>query len=81
MAARHAAEAGELESAIKSLDALAYSDARWASDFERLAGLVRKHVEEEESVIFPMAQETLGDDRSKALKVSYEATKGSRAHI
>ena len=75
IAARHAAEASQLQLAIKALDALDYGDAGWSSGFERLADLVKKHVEEEEKEFFPKAQATIGEVRAKALESRYEASK------
>jgi hypothetical protein len=79
IAEEHARDAGELEAVIRELDTLSYSDASWMPTFDRLAGLVQKHVSLEESEYFPKAQKTVGDERAKALLPFFEAAKTNAA--
>jgi Hemerythrin HHE cation binding domain len=75
IAAEHAKEASELESVIRALDKLDFSDASWAPTFERLASLVDQHVAEEEGDFFPKAQKAIGEVKAKALESRYETAK------
>jgi len=77
IAAQHAREAKELQSAIAAVDALAFSDASWGPTFERLVMLVETHVEQEEDEFFPKAQEVIGEDEAKALLPRFEQAKHS----
>ena len=77
MARAHSLEAEQLEAAIAAVDALDFSDGAWEAAFARVAELVRAHVDEEESKLFPRAQAALGDERARALLEPYEACKTS----
>ena len=77
IAAAHAHHASEIEAAIAELDALSFNSATWAPAFERLAKLVDEHVSQEESSYFPLAQEVLGEERTKVLLPQFEAAKKS----
>jgi hemerythrin superfamily protein len=77
IAAEHAADAGRLEAAIKTLDDMAYEDVTWPAAFDRLATLVEQHVTEEEDVYFPIAQNVLGEEQAKILQSRFEATKSA----
>jgi hemerythrin superfamily protein len=71
----HNREANELDAAIAQVDALDFSDAGWGPAFTRLAELVERHVEHEESDFFPRAQRALGEERAKQLLPQFEAAK------
>ncbi len=75
LAAMHAREAGELQAVIAALDTLEYGDVGWMPAFRRLAHLVDRHVEEEESEYFPRGQHVIGEERARQLAAEYEATK------
>lgn len=71
----HAREASELEIALADVDSLAFDDPAWGLTFQRLADLVEKHVDHEESEFFPKAHEALGEERAKELLAEFEAVK------
>jgi hemerythrin superfamily protein len=71
----HAREASELEIALADVDSLAFDDPAWGLTFQRVADLVEKHVDHEESEFFPKAQEALGEERAKQLLAEFEAVK------
>lgn len=77
IAEAHAREASELKTVIAELDQLSFSDGAWGPTFKRLAALVQKHVEQEESDYFPRAQKAIGDERAKALLPLFETAKRS----
>jgi hypothetical protein len=72
---QHDREAGELEQAIERVNMCEMSSPQWGELFDELCNLVRSHVEEEETLIFPKAQETLGDDVAKELEPKFLAAK------
>ncbi len=71
----HSREANELQTAIGAVDALAFDDDNWQLTFERLVGLVMKHVNEEEGEFFPKAQKIIGKHRAETLVANYMAAK------
>jgi hypothetical protein len=73
----HAREASELEAAIRAVDAIDFGAQAWAPAFEHLAQLVKAHVDEEEGEFFPVAQETIGEERARGLTERFEAAKKS----
>lgn len=73
--AEHSIRASDLQAAIAELDATSVGDAGWAPAFERLATLVRDHVDLEESRYFPIAQKVIGEERAQQLRHSYESAK------
>jgi hypothetical protein len=75
IAEQHAREATELKAAIGEVDQFSMGDPGWGPAFERLAKLVEKHVDEEESDFFPKAQKVLGDEIAKQLLPAFEAAK------
>ncbi len=75
MAEQHDREAGELESQIQRIDALGFDSPNWEPEFNRLVELVKQHVDEEESSIFPKAQEVLGKDRAREMEPRFMAAK------
>jgi len=73
----HEREAGEIESAMRAVDALDPAGNAWGSAFERLLALVERHVEQEEKYFFPEAQAAMGDAAAAALRTRYESAKNS----
>jgi|GEM_PF-482265 len=73
----HRQEGALLESAIGAIDALDPATDAWRLAFERLAALVRQHVEEEEQDFFPKAQAAIGEDAAEGMLTRYEAAKRS----
>ena len=73
----HNEQAHALEKAIADVDAIDFASEEWATSFERLHGLVKAHVEEEENDFFPKAQQVIDEDESKQILKRYEAAKQS----
>ena len=67
LADRHEAEAQELEDLIYELDDEDIESEDWGAVFDQLAGTVLDHAEEEEKLIFPVAQRVIGEMRAKEL--------------
>jgi hemerythrin superfamily protein len=74
IAEKHRQEAGELEKMIERLSAMPVQDNAWASTFDALLDLVKRHVDEEESEFFPAGERMLGAE-ADALQAQYEAAK------
>jgi Hemerythrin HHE cation binding domain len=72
---QHAAEAAQLETMIERLDALASSTEAWGALFDKLVATVTAHASEEESQIFPAAQDLIGADRARDLEDIFLAAK------
>jgi hemerythrin superfamily protein len=68
LADHHDEEARELEGMIGKLDAEPIDSEVWGQLFDKLIEDVVFHAREEEKQIFPAAQKTLGDARSRALE-------------
>ena len=68
LADHHDAEAAELEQLIRAIDELAIGSPERAPMYQRLIDAVRDHAREEESHIFPRAQEAMGKPRAEALE-------------
>lgn len=75
VADQHDAEANDLEQLIQRLDATEISSALWGELFDQLVDTVLAHATEEETEMFPLAQDTLGKARSKELDSAFLATK------
>lgn len=75
LADHHDAEADELDALIASVDALGVGTPELRATFKRLNDLVVHHAHEEESKIFPKAQEVLGKDRAELIETKYLAAK------
>jgi hemerythrin superfamily protein len=75
IAEHHNEEAMEMESLLERLDELEIDTDEWKSTFDQLVEAVSHHAEEEETEIFPKAQDTLGDDTAKSLEEVYSAKK------
>jgi hemerythrin superfamily protein len=70
LADHHDDEARQLDALIGRLDHMAPDTALWGTLFEQLATTVLGHANEEETSIFPAAQDALGEELSIQLKVT-----------
>jgi len=77
LANSHDAEAAEVERMIHDLDDVEIECHTWGNLFARLADTVARHAKEEETEIFPKAQNVLGVDRALALDPKFHATQKS----
>jgi hemerythrin superfamily protein len=75
LADRHEAEAGQLSALIDRIHATEMSSPTWGPLFDQLVDQVMLHVKEEESEIFPKAQEVIGAARAKELEPLFLAAK------
>ncbi len=78
--AHHKVEAGELEAAVRALDAIEFTSDRWAPALRELFALVRQHVVEEEGDYFPRAQKLIGEDEAQELDRRYERARTGQSH-
>jgi hypothetical protein len=78
LAEQHDEEAAALELQIARVDAQDVEAEIWGDRFEELAELVKQHMADEESDIFPAAQKALGKDRARQLDARFlEAKKAA----
>jgi hemerythrin superfamily protein len=75
LADHHDAEAAQLEQLIMTIDNLAIASPARREHFERLVDMVLRHAREEETDIFPKAQDALGKDEVKELEEPFLAAK------
>jgi hemerythrin superfamily protein len=75
LAEQHDGDARELEQLIARLDAMEIDSDAWGTAFDELADTVASHAREEETVIFPLAQSVLGDERARQLDDHFLAAK------
>ena len=75
LADQHDAEAMDLEELVDQLDDADPDSDDWAALFDQLAGTVLDHAEQEELLIFPLAQRVLGDQLVKELDANFRAAK------
>ena len=75
LADHHDAEASELEQLITSIDELAVGAPARREMYQRLIDTVLHHAREEESDIFPKAQDAIGKDQAEALDARFLAAK------
>ena len=68
LAEQHDEEAGEMEQTVFDLDATDMNSEAWEAKLGELIRMVENHVHEEESNIFPRAQETLGEEMARAME-------------
>ena len=73
----HEEQAKELEQQIARLDAEPMASVAWGNLLDELIELVKAHVNDEESNIFPAAQDALGKDRSRELDAQFLEAKKS----
>jgi hypothetical protein len=71
LAERHDLQTVELEQQIARVDAQPIAGATWGQRFDELVELVRAHVAEEESAIFPAVQHAIGKDRARELDAQF----------
>lgn len=71
----HDRQARELESLIEQIHHVDPRTATWANLFDDLIDMVELHVSEEESEIFPRANEALGAHRARELEDRFMAAK------
>ena len=67
LADHHDLEAGDLETLILQIDALAVDAPNRKEMFQKLIDMVLDHAKEEENEIFPKAEKVLGRDTAEAL--------------
>lgn len=72
-AEHHDTEADEMEDLIDEIDSQAIG---WRPLFDKLVHAVLRHAEEEEKVIFPVAQEVIGKVAAEDLDQRFLAAKG-----
>jgi hemerythrin-like domain-containing protein len=77
MAERHREEAAELELALANVGRSNVGTAQWFERFAHLEEVVKKHIEEEEQQLFPLAQSTVDRATSDDLRSRFESTKMS----
>lgn len=75
IATLHDAQAAQLESLVRSVDGAAIESETWSATFDQLMIAVMVHAEEEETELFPQAQDVLGKDRARALEDVFVAAK------
>ncbi len=75
LATIHADESTELDITIEHLDTLNVDHEQWESGLRHLMRLFHEHIEQEEIVFFPSAQDVLGEAESAELQTRYEAAK------
>ena len=66
----HNQQATELSGLIESLNRMNVADADWEAEFDDLVTLVKEHVSQEESEIFPAGQKEFGG-QTDALREEY----------
>jgi hemerythrin superfamily protein len=74
IADKHDREAGQLQKMIEAVSTTEYQDPNWATRFDALVDLVKRHVAEEEEDIFPKGQKALGD-RTQVLETEFKQVK------
>lgn len=75
LADHHDAEAQQLEMMIANIDELAIGSSERREMFEQLIDTVLHHAREEESDIFPKAQDAIGKDVAVGLEAKFLAAK------
>ncbi len=75
MADHHDAEANQLEHLIRTIDDLAIGSPHRKDTFQTLLDTVLHHAKEEETEVFPAAQEAFGAEVAQRLDANFRATK------
>jgi hemerythrin superfamily protein len=75
LADHHDAEASKLEQLIASVDDLAIASPARRDVYQQLIDAVLHHAHEEESDIFPKAQDAIGKDQAEALEPKFLTAK------
>lgn len=79
LAEQHDQEAAQLESMIDRLDRATIDE--WPSLYNQLVDTVVRHAKEEETEIFPIAREVIGDATAKDLDDRFLAAKQQAAEV
>jgi hypothetical protein len=77
---QHAAQAGELETAVAELDATDIESDAWIARLRDLMAMLDDHVRDEETEFFPVAQRILGDRGASELRESYASAQREVLH-
>ena len=73
---RHSvAEHKELDDIIQELDEMEMSSPGWLTRFKTLRHDYEHHIDEEETEIFPVAKETIGNDESGEMAAAFKKRK------
>lgn len=80
MLTQHAAQAGELESAITELDNIDSDSQEWRDKLRDLVAMVQDHVWDEETDLFPRAQALLGEAASMELRERFISAQRAIVH-
>jgi hemerythrin superfamily protein len=75
LADHHDAEASEMELLITTIDELAIGSSERVEMYERLVDAVQHHAREEETDIFPKAQDAIGKDQAEAMDEKFLSAK------
>jgi hemerythrin superfamily protein len=75
LADHHDAEAAQLEQLIRMIDGLSVGSPARREQLERLTDMVLHHAREEETDIFPKAQDALGKAAAEELEAKFMMTK------
>lgn len=75
LAERHDVEGSQLTALIDRIQATVMATEEWGTLFDQLVQLFERHVEEEESQIFPKAQQVIGPARARDLDARLLAAK------
>jgi hemerythrin superfamily protein len=75
LADHHDTEAAQLEQMIAAIDGLGIGSPARRDLFQRLIDTVAHHAHEEESEIFPRAQDAIGKDQAEVLEARFVAAK------
>ena len=70
---RHDTEASQLSQTVDQMDALNPRSVEFETLLNKLIGLIKAHVEEEEKHIFPTAQTVIGEDRAREIEPKFLA--------
>jgi hemerythrin-like domain-containing protein len=73
--AQHDRDASELEEAVAVVDGLRLDAEAWRERFERVAELVKAHVEREEGEMFEAAQAVVGEAMAEVLDERFRIAK------
>ncbi len=75
LAERHDIQAKDMEQIVLRLDGMSPQSDAWQSLYNDLVSSVQAHAEEEETDIFPIAQQVLGDEVSRDLDAKFRRAK------
>lgn len=75
LAVRHDAQASELSMMIDRIHETEMASPRWGEMLDQLIEMVERHVHEEETEIFPRAQDAIGAARARDIEPRFLAVK------